>query len=194
MILRLIPIYRPSFTDNGNTLTIKATAANQLPMNNTEYCTNYSVEYYMIPADIGAMQQASIASAKTDDKGITKMKNTAEWDTHMDDAEVTYQYDGVKKNYTTPYGNNRVLHFEVQLNPSARTIGTGETLTMTDSYENLSVDYSSIVVTHLDGTALTAAEKALTSWDYHGNEGTFIIPNGWRLKVPMMLVLSAMEQ
>ena len=102
-----------------------------------------------------------------------KLNNAIDWGDYSSDVDIDYKYDVVKKNANNPYGNNRVWHFTVLLNPDKLRIGDSEMLELTDTFENLSVDYSSISFT----TVEPESNRSKITYDYRGYTGTFQIPN-----------------
>ena len=178
---------RPSFSDpivdNAATGTLTITGdSNDFALNNGEPYKFYTVVYYMRAVNPSNLIKESIDNITEDGQpGRIVMNNTATWNSHEDDADVTFEYKGLEKGMAN--GNGRIVKYTLKVNPGAVQIGDNEYLTLTDSFENLSVDYSTIKVTKIDGSEFEEGSKPNVTWDYHGNEGTFTIPNATALMI-----------
>lgn len=171
---------KATITDDASThtMTISVENADQLPAGaNGLY---YVFRYYMIPRDLDEFRQASMNDAQiSGHDGKIKLNNSINWGDYHSDVDIDYKYDVVKKEASNPYGNNRVWHFKITLNPDKLTIGSTEMLEMKDTFENLSIDYSSIQFTTVD----PEANRSKITYDFRGYTGTFQIPNATKVVV-----------
>lgn len=159
----------PTFSDDGSGhMTITAAPA-CFPLNGSGEPYNfYTLHYYMRGADVDELMAESMAGITEDGKpGKVEMSNEVNWDGHKDSVKVTYEYPGLDKALIGT--NGRVAQFKITLNPEGAMIGTNPTVRLVDEYVNLSVDYSTI---------RWEPSTVNITYDFKGNKGTYIIPNG----------------
>ncbi|MEE1274317.1 MAG: SpaA isopeptide-forming pilin-related protein, partial [Olegusella sp.] len=137
---------------------------------------NFRITYYLVAKDANALKtlnQQAATAAKT-------FTNTAKWDSSESAQNFTYQYKPISKTATdllaevagTDYKN--VIKYTLVINPDAQQVGTGDTLTATDTISNnLAFIYDSIQVTPSEGV----------TYDASGSTLTFKVPNAARVTV-----------
>ena len=139
---------------------------------NGEYHKVYDLVYYLTVKDETALKTI-MGRAATADGGKYTMNNTATWNGLTDGAEVTYEYKGLNKELlTNPEDLKKTdediwANFRITLNPGGLMLNGGEPLTMTDTINNLSIDYNSIQATPSEGV----------TWDQTDSVTTFTIPD-----------------
>lgn len=140
--------------------------------------TNYSTYYLWY-----AMAPASGAVAEViRNGGKITIPNSAEYNGGSSDTvSVEYDYSPIKKTLFDDWkiGNGtRELTYQVVFNEEKIKIGDEETLTISDTFENMAIDYSSIQYT------TDPAEAAGTiTYDVSGNVMTFIVPNSTKVTI-----------
>ena len=98
--------------------------------------------------------------------------NTAESQnvTKTTEGEDTTQI--IEKNHAEYDPDTGTITFTVVFNPTRMKLNGGKDIELTDTYEGMSVDYSSIDIT-LDPNP----DGRIVAYDFSGNEGTFIVPD-----------------
>ncbi|MBQ8304746.1 MAG: hypothetical protein IJX90_00795 [Blautia sp.] len=152
---------------SGNTMTFTVTA-DSLPKEDGKYLDAYLLRYFMVVKDKATLDAMKEEAGKSSGY-IVSLSNTATWDGSSSSATVTYEYPGLSKEAALKDDNtpNPVLTYTLTVNPTAAKIGDKETLTLTDTFTNLSVDYSTIKVNPSEGV----------TWNVSGSTATFKIPN-----------------
>ena len=143
-----------------------------MPMNNGSFFEAYLLTYYLTVKDAAALNRIMETAAASED-GKATIGNTVTWDGETSTANVTYDYNGLDKEILTP--DNALnqtdedinAQFRITVNPAGAQMNGGEPMQLLDSFENLSVDYSSIL----------AEPPAGVTWDFNGNTATFTIPD-----------------
>ena len=137
---------------------------------------NFRITYYLVVKDATALATLN-QQAATEAKTFT---NTATWDSSDSTQDFTYQYKPISKTATdllaevagTDYKN--VIKYTLVINPAAEQVGTGDTLTATDTISNnLAFIYDSIHVTPSEGV----------TYDASGSTLTFTVPNATKVTV-----------
>ena len=160
------------FTSDGMQFTTSEAAMPHDSSSTTGYYDKYKLVYYLTVKNEAALNTI-IAHATANDDGTYAISNTAEWNGGSSTADVTYQYQGLKKEILTPDDQLKKTDediwakFRITLNPGAQMLNGGDPLTMTDTVNNLSVDITSIQADPADGV----------SWDMSGNTVTYTIPD-----------------
>ena len=91
------------------------------------------------------------------------------------DCNFTYEVNLLSKDKigtTTLEDGNKLVEFRIIANKDASQMNGGNPLTLTDTYTNLSVDYTTIRATDANGNEIDGV-----TWDYSGYTGTFTIPD-----------------
>ena len=166
------------FTPYGMRFTTSADAMLHSPKNPSGFYDKYKLVYYLTVRDEAALNTL-IANASAAEDGKYAIGNTATWNGHSDEAEVDYEYQGLKKELLTPDADLKKTDediwadFRITLNPGAQTLNGGQPLVMTDTFNNLSIDYESITATPSEGV----------SWDVSGNVATYTIPDNTKVVI-----------
>ena len=132
----------------------------------------YYIYYYLVPSDISSLMTESYSGS-----GAVKMNNTAAWGNETSSATVSYEYPGLKKDQIAYNDSTNKAQFEIVINPGRQTLNEGNPLTLTDTYVNLSVDYSTIQIVSVDENGNETALGSKYTYNYSGNTGTFTIPD-----------------
>ena len=125
----------------------------------------YKICYYLL-----AKKNLKDATLKTDDKKIT-LTNTAKFGEASFSVNITYSYVPLeKKLLNNDIHSTHIGTYEITVNPGAQKINNGNTYILTDTFENLSVDYSSVnVVTQPSGKKV--------EFNFDNKQGKFTIPD-----------------
>ena len=167
----------------------RSTDKNVLPRNTDgTYFDRYQVTYYLVVKDAAAMKQMLEDSLSEEDRTI-ELKNTAKWGESVDDVIVDYGYEALTKTNVKPSTMDESSSgvydpetgktgFTIDINPGELTLNESQDMTLTDTFsDTLSVDYSSIKIYEIT----SSGERILRNdiqYDYKGNVGTYIIPDG----------------
>lgn len=156
-------------TDAG--MTIKTSAAS-MPMNTDgSFYEAYKLTYYLTVKDANALYKLMGKAAA--DNGKYDIHNTATWGTETGTGDITYEYKAVNKEILTSDADlvksdeDIWAEYKITINPAAATLHGGEPMELVDTFENLSIDYTSIRATPSTGV----------SWDFDGNKATFTVPD-----------------
>lgn len=142
----------------------------------------YRFVYYLTVKDAAALNTIKERAAAADD-GRYSIGNTATCMGGSSTVNVTYQYDGLRKEILTSDSELRKTDddiwadFRITLNGGGMLLNGGEDLVMTDTVSNLSVDVNSI----------TANPPSGVSWDMRGNTVTYVVPDG----IPIVITYRA---
>lgn len=147
-----------------------------------DYGGEYSFRYYMIAKDLDRLKELAAQNG-----GKYTFGNTASMDNvSSDNVQTSYQNgehnlsktmlnEGAVDDQKTIVGN-----FEIVVNPNARDLSpNSETLDVTDTFTNLSIDYDSIRVYEVNGSTETLCGSA--RWDVSGSNATFVVPDEKKL-------------
>ena len=170
-----------SQANSGVTFTVSQTNIDKArkkdkPENQQYTGDNFRITYYLVAKDANALKTLN-QQAATEAKTFT---NTAKWDSSESAQNFTYQYKPISKTATdlladvagTNYKN--VIKYTLVINPDAQQVGTGDTLTATDTISNnLAFIYDSIQVTPSEGV----------TYDASGSTLTFKVPNATKVTV-----------
>ena len=151
---------------DGNTI-IFTINKEDVPTNGGQYYPEYSVGYFLNIKSAKVRQQMN-EDAKAAG-GILKLNNIAS-SANLGDSEVIVDWEVpvLSKSKTKNLEKNNTYTFTISVNPEGDQLGSGETLTLSDTVTNLSVDYNSITVN---------PEDAIVAYDYSGNTITFTVLN-----------------
>ncbi|MDO4806911.1 MAG: prealbumin-like fold domain-containing protein, partial [Coriobacteriales bacterium] len=166
--------FNVTLTDTGIKIT---TNAQCLPRNGEQYYDMYKVVYYLTVKDASALNRIKSLAAASDG-GVYKIHNAATFNGITGEADVTYQYEGLKKELLneselTKTNEDIWPEFRITLNPGAELLNKGEPLTMTDTVQNLNVDITSIRAEPSEGV----------TWDMTGNTVTYSIPDATKVVI-----------
>ena len=126
----------------------------------------YKISYYLLGKE--ALKDATLQTA---DKKYT-FTNTATFGDASCSVDLTYAYVPLEKELV----NGNEIHsthigkYKITVNPSAKRINNGNTYILTDKFENLSVDYSSVNV-------VTTPSGRNVEFNFDNKEGEFKIPD-----------------
>lgn len=166
----------------NHTITFHLSSANVPKDNDGKQFAKLKIVYDMKPKDEAALkeiQEAAVASGTWQ----TTLDNSATFNGEITRTDkVTYQYNPLEKVYGTDGYNgwdasntDYPASFTIKANPGKVQLNGGQPLTLTDAYENLSVDLSSITITATGADGSDRKEEV--SYNFKGNTGTFIIPD-----------------
>ncbi len=202
--------YAASF-DSSNEGSVVITA-DSLPMKPDgsyyEYYRIYYVLEYKDESVESLLEQQALANG-----GTFKIGNTAVWEDIPGHCDVEYKVPVLDKVGAFLNSNNeREYTFYIDVNPGMRTLNNGTPMELTDTHtENLSVDYTSIVVYKIpEGVTIpmeTASQiqqylnsdwiipKGEVTWNFSGRDGVFTVPDSTHYIIKYnALVLGAGEQ
>ncbi len=202
--------YAASF-DSSNEGSVVITA-DSLPMKPDgsyyEYYRIYYVLEYKDESVLSLLEQQALANG-----GTYKIGNTAVWEDIPGHCDVEYKVPVLDKVGAFLNSNNeREYTFYIDVNPGMRTLNNGTPMELTDTHtENLSVDYTSIVVYKIpEGVTIpmeTASQiqqylnsdwiipKGEVTWNFSGRDGVFTVPDSTHYIIKYnALVLGAGEQ
>lgn len=154
--------------DNNVTFTVPIVKDS----NTGKYYSYYWLDYYIIVKDKAAMKELDQAALDTDDDKLT-LTNTA---TYMGESyPVNFIYEPNKtdsSNLTKELVSqeNGVAKYKIDVNPDKLRLNNGEDITLTDTFTNLSIDYSTIKV-----TAVSPEDAEVVSCDVRSNVMTIVL-------------------
>ena len=154
----------------------------KVPKNGSSYYTYYRADYYIIPKDLAAVKALNQKAA--DNGGKITLTNEATYNGVKASADAEYEIKGgyylwkSLLNYDDLSGYDHIARYEISLNHLGLQLNKGNNLIFTDTFENLSMDYSTIRFT---------PASALVSYDVSGHTLTAVIKDG----VPVTLTYSA---
>lgn len=144
----------------------------------TRYYEKYRLTYYLTVKDATALQTIKERAAASAD-GKYNIHNSASFNGKITGSDVTYQYEGLKKELLTPEDQLKKTdadiwpEFRITLNSGGLALNNGQPLTVTDTVDNLSVDLDSITATPSEGV----------TWDMTGNTVTYTIPDSTKVVI-----------
>ena len=152
-------------------------------MNNVYYPA-YCIRYYLRVKDVDALKKLQQQAAESG--GTTKIHNVVNWDGATSSTDIDYTYKVVSKNvsYPSKEDTDRYPHYTITINPNCDVLNNGNTMTLTDTFTNQSVDFKSITIKvyNSDGSEDTESESKIT-YDFRGNVGTFYVPDGKKVVI-----------
>ncbi|MBQ3304642.1 MAG: Cna B-type domain-containing protein, partial [Clostridia bacterium] len=160
-----------SYLSTSEGIEFRTNAASVPLDQNGAFFQTYKLTYYLTVKDAAALLKIQEAAAKVDGKKV--LGNTATWGAETGTGDVTYQYDAITKEILT---SDADLHktdqdiwadYRITINPAGVQMNGGNPMEMIDSFENLSIDYTSIRATPSSGV----------SWDFDDNTATFTVPD-----------------
>ncbi len=168
-------------TDLNQTITVSAPdASNNITFTvpviknatTNSYYNYYWLDYYIIPKDKDALLALDQAALDTDDDKLT-LTNSASY--LGESTSLNFEYEPNKSDgYTLTKQlvseNNGVAKYKIDVNPEKLELNGGEDITLTDTFTNLSIDYSTIKV-----TAVSPEDAEVISCDVRGNVMTVVL-------------------
>ncbi|MDO4466148.1 MAG: SpaA isopeptide-forming pilin-related protein [Bacillota bacterium] len=162
-----------SFTPNatGGQFTM---AEEDLPKNqNGELYEFYKIEYFLEATN----DEELLKAAAIRNNGQANLGNTVEYDGESAHKDFFWQLDNVSKeliNKGEINSKNKVAKYRITINKEAMEMNHGNPMDFVDSYENLSIDYTTIQITDANGNVIDGVTRK-----YKGNTITFgNIPDG----------------
>ena len=140
----------------------------------------YSLPYYMTYASLQAAQ--SLSQEKMTGEGKTRYTtfgNSAKVKgiETLSDGPINVTVDLKPIDKTAVKKDNGKWKYSIVINPVGATLNGGNDYRLTDSYENLAVDYLTMKIYEVDYSKNEENQKVdITKdilWSYHGNEGIF---------------------
>lgn len=162
-----------TYSDQSGKLTFTIEKSAFELNNGGGYLSGYQMVYYLTAKDADALDALETASINAvDNDRLVPINNTVTWGKYTDKVSIDYKYPAVTKN---AHVNNdaRTVDFTIELNPDGLKLNDGKAMEMTDSAENLSIDYSTIVITPSNGV----------TYYYRGNTGYFTIPDSTKVTI-----------
>ncbi|MBE5871842.1 MAG: hypothetical protein E7294_11365 [Lachnospiraceae bacterium] len=154
----------------------------KVPKNGSNYYTYYRADYSIIPKDLAAVKALNQKAA--DNGGKITLTNEATYNGVKASADAEYEIKGgyylwkSLLNYDDLSGYDHIARYEISLNHLGLQLNHGNNLIFTDTFENLSMDYSTIRFT---------PASALVSYDVSGHTLTAVIKDG----TPVIVTYSA---
>lgn len=171
-----------SYNDNNGVLTFTANKNQFHVDSNGIYTSSYQMYYYLIVKQdarhtyLNALETASVGAVANE--YYVPINNRVDWGTFHDSVTIDYKYPAVDKNTVQIDASNRTAKYEIVLNPDKLSLNGGAAMELQDSAENLSIDYSTLVIT------VDPAENASqVTYYYRGNTGYFSIPDGTKVTI-----------
>lgn len=135
-----------SQTDNTVTFTL-----NVKKDSNDAFYNDYYLIYYIRPKNEEALKKYDKLAIEND--GTYTLSNDASF--NGETATVNFNYVPQKNNDAVVNKeelsvNNGVANFRIDINPYEYELNHGDQITLTDTFSNLSIDYSSIVIKEVD--------------------------------------------
>lgn len=167
-------------TVSGGTITFRIPQSAFL-LESGGYDRFYHISYFLHVRDnttTRQMDEDALAAG-----GTLKIKNTAVW-AYSEPTEVEIEHDIpiIDKSYIAFDEAAGVYQFEIKINEGGHQLGDEEFLEVTDSYTNLTIDYS---------TLTCDPEDALLSYTHSGNTVKYYVRNG--VPVTLRYTASALE-
>lgn len=163
-----------TWNESAGTFTFSTQTTNgetQIPrIKGNKFAPQYEFTYYLIVKEDALHDlQASVDKNNT----AVDLNNTISYPNgDSSTAKVQFVYNPVQKTMDRFDEVNHTAHYRIVLNSQKERLHSGEPMTVTDTYTNLSVDYQTITIT------TDPADRAdQVTWNYSGNTGTFIIPD-----------------
>lgn len=154
----------------------------KVPKDEDDYYTYYQVIYYIIAKDTEAVKKLN--QKAVDNGGTVTLTNKAEYSGVTDSADVTYTPDigyylwKSLDNESDLKDYQNVAKYSININHLGLKLNNGNNLTLTDTFENLDVDYTSIKFNPAD---------ACISYDVTGSKLTAILKDA----TPVIVTYSA---
>ena len=150
-----------------------------LKSNGTAYAF-YGVNYFLEPKDEAAW--SLIQDMAFEAGGIARFLNTAESEglTDSDFFPVTLlpEFRPIAKSDPTVPDQQNTVEYTITLNPQKKVLNNNEPIALDDSFDNLSVDYSTIAI-----QTEPAGRQNQVSYDFSGNTGYFTIPDATKVVI-----------
>ena len=159
----------------------------KLPKYNNGYFPYYVLQYRLKVKDAAAMaEMAKRAMAASDDSDTVTFKNNAKVDNDnygSDSADYSYTINALSKSIGAALGGTtRSTTFSIDVNPDGIDLNSnGDTLEITDTYQNLTVSFESIKVVNSDtGKELDSSD---VTYDASNNGLKFYVPDATPLTI-----------
>ena len=150
-----------------------------LKSNGTAYAF-YGINYFLEPKDEAAW--SLIQDMAFEAGGIARFLNTAESEglTDSDYFPVTLlpEFRPITKSDPTVPDQQNTVEYTITLNPQKKVLNNNEPIALDDSFDNLSVDYSTIAI-----QTEPAGRQNQVSYDFSGNTGYFTIPDATKVVI-----------
>ncbi len=140
--------------------------------NTDSYYNYYWLDYYIVPKDKATMLDLDQAALDTEEDKLT-LTNTATYLGESTSLDFTYEpdkSDGYTLTKELVSENNGVAKYKIDVNPELLELNGGDNITLTDTFTNLSIDYSTIKV-----TAVSPADAEVISCDVRSNVMTIVL-------------------
>ena len=189
----IFPVITETVGESTNSFTFTIDKGNtKLKKTDDSYYESYTFVYYLKVKDQAAL--ADLTSRSVTSNGVIKLTNNVTWSgsTGGDSVDIDYEYQAVKKTLLNAdqiadkvvADDNVYAKYEVVLNEGKQKLNGGFTadgstdMEMTDTFTNLSVNYSSVEV-----TTDPAGRESQVKYNYKGSTGTFIIPDETKVTI-----------
>lgn len=156
------------------------------PGTESDYCLRYSLSYYLVVKNAATAQALALLApgeyTTGEYAGITKsadgkisFSNTATWNDTSLTAQTAAEADFSPLTKKVKYdAGSELCTYTIVINPQRLRLNNGELIRVEDDYVNLAVDYQSVA----EGiTTQPAGRESQVDWSYHGNRGTFWVPD-----------------
>ncbi len=184
--------YVPS--DTG--MTIYTSGDSLKKRNDGTYYPVYGIVYYLTVKSPEALKTIMERASEAEDQTYS-VDNAADWNGETDTSSVVFSFKGLDKELLTENLTNVVINedgteeylddiiaeYRITLNPLAQTLNEMNPLTMTDTFENLSVVYDSIKVYRNSESEANLLSPDEYTVDFSGNTSTFTIPDATKIIV-----------
>ena len=137
-----------------------------------EYYRHYRLSYTLYTPTAADLEALKTAAAH-DEGGAHVMPNTARWEKTPDSsAEVEYKVQTVDKKASNAHFNTTTATYDIDytitVNPNGEKIGDDDYIRVTDTYENLTINYATIT---------WDPEDAIVNYDRNGDQLIFRVKN-----------------
>ena len=160
------------------------------------YYPVYGIVYYLTVKSPEALKAIMERASEAEDQTYS-VDNAADWNGETDTSSVVFSFKGLDKELLTENLTNVVINedgtkeylddiiaeYRITLNPLAQTLNEMNPLTMTDTFENLSVEYDSIKVYRNSESEANLLSPDEYTVDFSGNTSTFTIPDATKIIV-----------
>lgn len=170
-----IGYYSSTVTDSGVTYS---TSGNNVTFtvdikkdSEDKYYDYYWLDYYIIVKDESSL--TSLTQTALDNQGKSVLTNTAKY--KGTSASINFDFEPDKADSSVVSKEliseeNGVATYKIDVNPEKLRLNSGENITLTDTFTNLSIDYSTIKITAID-----PANAEVVSCDVRSNVMTVVL-------------------
>ena len=122
----------------------------------------YSFKYYLIPKNLEALRD--LMKNASDNNGQYNFVNKIKYEDKLEAQTTgTYYYSALTKRQVGEFDpSTGSVNYEIVVNPDQLVLNNGNTITLTDTYENMSIVYDSIVVTPSTDIAYDTSSNTIT--------------------------------